>query len=167
MNKSMPSHEIATTAGPSLTHLFTMRAALGARFDGGDGPVGRRVFSAASGGKFTGARLRGAVLPGSADWMLIRNDGSMVIDARAILRTDDGATIHMTYAGRAIFPANLLADVRDPARRHLIDPAGYYMRTTPSFETGAERYGWLNDLVCVATGRLTEQGLAYEVFQVG
>jgi hypothetical protein len=57
--------------------------------------------------------------------------------------------------------------VRDPARRHLIDPAGYYMRTTPSFETGAERYGWLNDLVCVATGRLTEQGLTYEVFQVG
>ena len=27
----------------------------------------------------------GAVVPGSADWMLIRRDGSMVIDARAIL----------------------------------------------------------------------------------
>ena len=96
-------------AGPGLTHLFTMRAALGARLDGGDGPLGRRVFNAASGGEFTGARLRGAVVPGSADWMLIRRDGSMVIDARAILQTDDGATIHMTYAGRAIFPADVLA----------------------------------------------------------
>jgi len=66
--------------------------------------AGRRVFNAASGGEFAGARLHGAVVPGSADWMLIRRDGSMVIDARAILQTDDGATIHMTYAGRAIFP---------------------------------------------------------------
>jgi Protein of unknown function (DUF3237) len=163
----MNMHETETIAGPGLTHLFTMRAALGARLDGGDGPVGRRVFNAASGGEFAGARLRGAVVPGSADWMLIRKDGSMVIDARAILQTDDGATIHMTYAGRAIFPADLLADVRDPARRHLIDPARYFIRTTPSFETGAEGYGWLNDIVCVATGRLTERGLNYEVFQVG
>jgi hypothetical protein len=166
MNKSM-SHQAETIAGPGLTHLLTMRAVLGARLDGGDGPQGRRVFNAASGGEFTGARLRGAVVPGSADWMLIRKDGSMVIDARAILRTDDGATIHMTYLGRAIFPNDLLADVRDPARRHLINPARYYFRTTPLFETGAETYAWLNDIVCVASGRLTEQGLDYEVFQVG
>ena len=154
-------------AGPRLTHLLTMRARLGARLDGGDGPIGRRVFNAANGGEFAGARLRGAVMPGSADWMLIRKDNSMVIDARAILETDDGATIHMTYAGRIIFAADVLADARDPARRHLIDPSRYYMRTTPSFETGAQAYAWLNDIVCVATGRLTEQGLDYEVFQVG
>jgi uncharacterized protein DUF3237 len=154
-------------AGPGLPHLFTMQAALGARLDGGNGPLGRRVFSAASGGEFAGARLRGTVAPGSADWMLIRRDGAMVIDARAILQTDDGAIIHMTYAGRAVFPQDLLADVRDPARRHLIDPARYYMRTTPMFETGAEAYAWLNDIVCVATGRLTAQGLSYEVFEVG
>jgi hypothetical protein len=99
--------------------------------------------------------------------MLIRKDGSMVIDARAILQTDDGATIHMTYGGRAIFPAEVLADVRDPARRHLINPARYYFRTTPLFETGAQAYAWLNDVVCIGTGRLTEQGLTYEVFRVG
>jgi hypothetical protein len=111
--------------------------------------------------------LRGALAPGSADWMLIRRDGSMVIDARTILETDDGATIHMTYCGRAIFPADLLADVRDPARRHPIDPSRYYFRTTPLFETGAQAYAWLNDIVCVASARLTQQGLDYQVFQVG
>src|SRR3982074_1917730 len=116
---------------------------------------------------FAGARLRGAVVPGSADWSLVRRDGSMVIDARVILQTDDGATIHMTYAGRAIFPADTLADVRDPARRHLIAPARYYFRTPPLFETGAEAYAWLNDVVCVATGQLTGPGLDYDVFQVG
>ena len=166
MNNSVSVVRGETEAGPGLTHLFTMRAVLGARLDGGDGPLGRRVFNAATGGEFAGARLRGAVAPGSADWMLIRSDGSMVIDARAILQTDDGATIHMTYAGRAIFPADILADVRDPARRHLIDPARYYLRTTPLFETGAKTYAWLNDVVCIGTARLTEQGLNYEVFQV-
>jgi hypothetical protein len=65
--------------------------------------------------------------------------------------------------GCAIFPA----DVRDPARRHRIAPARYYFRTTLSFETGAEAYAWLNDVVCVATGQLTGPGLTYEVFQVG
>jgi uncharacterized protein DUF3237 len=167
MDHSMSSNQAGTVARPYLTHLFTMQARLGARLDGGDGPLGRRVFNAANGGEFAGARLRGALMPGSADWMLIRKDNSMVIDARAILQTDDGAIIHMTYAGRAIFPTDLLAEVRDPARRHLIDPARYYMRTAPLFETGAQAYAWLNDIVCVATGRLTEQGLDYEVFQVG
>jgi len=151
---------------PAMTHLFTMRATLGARLDGGDGPLGRRVFSAATGGDFAGPRMRGAVASGSADWMLIRRDGPMVIDARAILQTHDGATIHMIYAGRAIFPAEVMADVLTPARRHMIDPARYYMRTTPLFETGASTYAWLNDMVCVATGRLTEFGVAYDVFQV-
>jgi hypothetical protein len=166
MKNSVPSNAGETVVGPSLSHLFTMRAALGTRLDGGDGPLGRRVFNAASGGDFAGARLRGAIAPGSSDWMLIRKDSSMMIDARAILQTDDGATIHMTYTGRAIFPAEMLADVRDPARRHLIDPARYYFRTTPLFETGASAYGWLNDIVCVASGRLTAQGLDYHVFQV-
>src|SRR6202051_3788597 len=167
MNSSVVMSKGGAMAVPGLTHLFTMRATLGARLDGGDGPLGCRVFNAASGGEFAGARLRGAVVPGSADWMLIRRDGSMVIDARAILQTDDGATIHMTYAGRAIFPANVLADVRGPAGRDLIDPARYYFRTAPLFETGAEAYAWLNDVVCVAAGRLTEPGLTYEVFRVG
>jgi hypothetical protein len=125
------------------------------------------VLQAASGGEFAGPRLRGTVLPGSADWMLIRKDGAMVIDARTILQADDGATIHMIYGGRAVFPANMMVDVRDPARRHLIDPASYYFRTTPVFETGAPAYTWLNDIVCVASARLTELGLDYQVFQVG
>jgi hypothetical protein len=153
-------------ASPGLRHLFSMQAELGARLDGGEGPLGRRVFSAASSGKFAGARLQGVIAPGAADWMLIRRDGSMVIDARVVLQTDDGATIHMTYAGRIVFPPDVLPDVRDPNRRHLIDPSSYYMRTTPMFETGAQAYAWLNHIVCVATGRLTGPGLSYEVFQI-
>src|SRR5262245_4285744 len=38
--------------------------------------------------------------------------------------------------------------------------------TTPRFETGDERYAWLNGLVCVGEGRRTAQGLSYRIYAV-
>jgi hypothetical protein len=34
------------------------------------------------------------------------------------------------------------------------------------FETGAEQYAWMNDIVCVGSGYLVEGGIAYNVSQV-
>jgi hypothetical protein len=88
------------------------------------------------------------------------------VDARLILETDDGALIYMSYGGRVVIPPERLADARDPARRRLLDPTGYYIRTLPVFETGAAAYSWLNNIVCVGTGQLTERGVDYEIFQI-
>ncbi|MCZ6872212.1 MAG: DUF3237 family protein [bacterium] len=41
-----------------------------------------------------------------------------------------------------------------------------YFMTAPRFETGDERYAWLNGLVCVAEGKRTETGVAYRVYDV-
>ena len=91
----------------------------------------------------------------------------MVIDARVVLQTDDGAILHMSYGGRIVIPPEVLPEARDPERRHLIDPARYYFRTTPTFETGAPRYAWLNDIVAIGSGRLLQgRGVAYEVCQL-
>ncbi|MER5833918.1 DUF3237 family protein [Streptomyces sp. NPDC002130] len=54
----------------------------------------------------------------------------------------------------------------DPDERHRIDPADYYFRTNPLFETGAEPYAWLNGTVCVGSGYLVEGGIAYKVCRV-
>jgi hypothetical protein len=151
---------------PTLDHLFTLRAELGARRAGEPGPHGQRVHNVADGGAFDGSRLKGRVAPGSSDWMLVRPDGSMVIDARVVLETDAGQTIHMTYGGRAVIPAEVLAQARDPASRGDLDPSRYYFRTQPLFETAADGLGWLNNVVCVGVGRLTPSGLDYEVFAV-
>ena len=69
----------------------------------------------------------------------------------------------MTYTGRWVFPPELRADLADPAKRHHIDPAGYYFRTSPLFETGTEQYAWLNDIVCVGSGYLVDGGIAYKI----
>jgi hypothetical protein len=106
------------------------------------------------------------VLAGGGDWALFRSDGAMTLDVRLTLRTDDDALIHMTYGGRWITPPELRADMSDPDKRCHVDPARYYFRTNPLFETGSPKYAWLNDIVCVGTGYLIEGGIAYKVSQV-
>lgn len=147
-------------------HLFDLVFDLNPRLNIGDGPLGRRILFGAAGGSFEGERLRGEVLPGGGDWALFRADGAMSLDVRVILRTHDDALVYMTYGGRWITPPELRADMTDPVRRHQVDPAGYYFRTTPLFETGAKQYAWLNDIVCVGSGYVIDGGVAYKVFQV-
>ena len=153
-------------SGLNVAHLFTLSAGIGSSDDTGQGSLGRRMRDSVGEGTFSGARLRGQILPGSADWRLIRHDITSIIDARVMLRTDDGASIYMSYGGRIVVPPEILAEARDPAWRHLLDPSKYYFRTTPTFETGAEGYAWLNDIVCIGTGRLTARGVDYEIFEV-
>lgn len=146
--------------------LFDMAVDLDPRIDIGQGPLGRRVLFGSAGGRFEGDRLRGDVLPGGGDWTLFAPDGTMSLDVRLTLRTDDGALIMMTYRGRWSVPKELRAEVADPEARFLVDPARYYFRTVPMFETGAERYAWLNNRVSIGTGYLIKGGVAYRVDEV-
>ena len=69
--------------------------------------------------------------------MTVRADGSMKVDVRLVLRTHDGADILMTYSGIATRDGDAMRTVR----------------TAPLFETGDERYSWLNLVQAVAHGR--------------
>ncbi|HEX7943414.1 MAG TPA: DUF3237 domain-containing protein [Phenylobacterium sp.] len=155
-----------TPAAPQMRHLFTLRAALAERIDAGPGALGRRSFNRVGEGSFAGERLRGVMTPGSGDWMLTRSDGVNMIDARVMLVTDDGAAIYMRYEGRVAIPPAVLDQARDPARRGELEPSDYFMRSIPVFETGAPEYAWLNDVLAVGAGRLTPEGVTYEVFEV-
>lgn len=160
------TEETPPAAPPGLAHLFTMRATLAPGLDGGEGPLGRRTLNAVARGEFRGRRLRGEINPGTGDWMLTRNK-VRVVDARVVLRTDDGALIHMSYGGRIVFPDEIEPALRDASSRHLIDPGKYYFRTTPTFETGAPQYAWINGIVAVGSGRLIEAGdVAYDIFEL-
>ena len=161
----MATPEWTPPAAPALAHLFTMQATLAPGLDGGEGPLGRRTLNAAAQGEFRGHRLRGEINPGTGDWMLTRNKIS-VVDARVVLRTDDGALIHMSYGGRIVFPDELGPALRDASRRHLIDSSKYYFRTTPTFETGAPQYDWLNRIIAIGIGDRPPDGPIYNIFEV-
>ncbi|WP_261717274.1 DUF3237 domain-containing protein [Streptomyces sp. FZ201] len=147
-------------------HLFDIAVDLNSPLPIGSGPFGRRVLFGAAGGTFNGPKLYGNVLPGGGDWALFDSDGTMALDVRLTLRTHDGALVHMTYGGRWVTPPGMRDALADHDGRHRIDPADYYFRTNPLFETGAESYAWLNHTVCVGSGYLIEGGIAYRIFQV-
>ncbi len=65
----------------------------------GDTPLGRRRIIGITGGQFFGERLSGRVLPGGADWQVIRGDGVADLDARYTLETSDGALIYVRNKG--------------------------------------------------------------------
>jgi hypothetical protein len=157
---------VKSVAAIRTTPLFDIIVDLNPKLNIGDGPLGRRILFGAAGGTFEGPRLRGEVVPGGGEWALFRADGAMLLDVRLMLRTHDDALVHMTYGGRWITPPDLRAEMADPAKRYQVDPSRYYFRTNPLFETGAEQYAWMNDIVCVGQGYLVEGGIAYNVAQI-
>jgi hypothetical protein len=115
------------------------------------GPNGDRVIVAATGGTFTGPKLKGKVLAGpGAEWATLRPDGSLKADVRLVLETEDEALILMTYNG-------MVCPVEDGTFR---------IRTAPLFETGDRRYTWLNQVQAVGIGGSHEMGVLYDVYQI-
>ena len=147
----------------TLEKLFRAEITLAAPQELGEAPQGRRRIIGITGGRFMGERLSGRVLPGGADWQLVRADAVTDLDARYTLETTDGALLYVRNRGLRHGPAEVL---RRLAAGEAVDPASYYMRTTPCFETGDARYGWLNRIVCVATGARRAASVELEVFEI-
>jgi Protein of unknown function (DUF3237) len=131
--------------------------------DIGTTPRGTRRFYPAIGGSFEGPRLRGEVFPDGGDWLLLRPDGVLEQDVRITLKTDDGAFIYVRYAGMRHGPPEVMA----LAQGETVDPSEYYFRIAPIFETGAERYAWLNKILAVGVGeRLPPNMVRYSIFEI-
>jgi Protein of unknown function (DUF3237) len=129
----------------------------------GDTPLGTRRILYMKGGSFSGPRLQGRILPGGGDWVLLRRDGVAQLDIRLTLRTDDDELIYVSCDG--------VFDITPETRRRImqganVDPAEYYFRTALGFETGAQRYVWLNRLLAIGIGARTAKGMVTDVFAV-
>jgi hypothetical protein len=110
-----------------------------------------QIFNVRPGGWVEGPAIRGEVAAPSADWLRIMPDGARRIDVRLSIKTDDGASIFMTYIGRAV------AAPEDVAARltagETLGPDQFYFIIAPTFETASPPYSWLNDIVAV--GKVT------------
>ena len=148
---------------PALRPLLKAEITLAPALELGDTPQGRRRIIEITGGRFAGERLSGKVLPGGADWQVIRPDGVAYLDTRYTLQTNDGALVYVRNVGYRHGPAEVLKRV---AAGEPVDPSEYYMRTTPWYETGDPRYAWLNRIICVATGARRASAVELEVFEV-
>jgi Protein of unknown function (DUF3237) len=48
----------------------------------------------------------------------------------------------------------------------VVDPAAYYFRTNPLFETASPKYDWLNRIVSIGIGHRPAGGPVYSVFEI-
>lgn len=144
--------------------LFALRARLSdTRYDVGKTPLGYRAIVIVDEGAFEGPTLRGRVIAGGADWSLMRADGVMEVDVRLTLQTHDDALIYMTYTG-LIREGRKAFKMR--AQGVTPSPEEIYFRTTPRFETGDERYAWLNSTIAVGVGLLPPDEVHYEIYEI-
>ena len=143
--------------------LFKITLQVPPILDLGETPYGRRRIARVAGGTFDGPKLKGKVLDGGGDWLLLRRDGVLQLDVRITLETDDQQLIYMTYRGYRHGPKDVIDRVN---RGEAVDPSLYYFRVTPYFETGSEKYAWMNGICAVGTGERTAAGPVYTVFQV-
>ena len=144
--------------------LMTLRVNVSSPQNIGAVPHGTRRTVPLNGGDFDGPRLRGTVLPqGSADWLLLRADGVLELDLRVTLLTHDGALISMKSFGLRHGPPEVIAAI---ARGEAVDPARYYFRTTPRFETAHPMYAFLNRIIAVAAGDRRADGPIYAIYEV-
>ena len=126
-------------------------------------PHGLRSIVPVIGGDFEGPRLRGKVVPGGGDWLLLRSDAVLELDLRITLETDDRALIHMSFQGLRHGPADVIAAL---GRGEVVDPATYYFRTVPRFETSAEKYAFLNRIITVSVGETRPDGAVHRIEEI-
>jgi len=148
---------------PQFEFLMRIAADVGELMTMGGGPLGERRVVSIDGGTFEGPQLRGTIVPGGADWQIVRADGVLDIDARYALRTDAGALIRVVSQGYRHGSPEVLAAL---GRGEDVPPQKYFFRTVMRFETGAADLQWLNRTIAVATAQRRARQVLLESYRL-
>ena len=89
--------------------------------------------------------------PSAADWLTIGPEGTGTVDVRVAFETDDGAVVFAQYNGRLDTSKGV---------------GGAPVYAAPRFETGDERYKWLNLVQGASKGSVEGTKLTYEVYEL-
>jgi hypothetical protein len=147
----------------SAQPIFTIEAELEAIMSLGRTPVGERRIIGIGGGTVRGQKFNGRVLPGGADWQVIRADGAADIQARYTIESDGGARVLVDSVGLRHGPPEVIEKL---ARGDNVDPALYYFRTVMRFETGDPSTDWLNRIIAVSRGQRLARAVRLDVYEV-
>jgi hypothetical protein len=153
----------ATARAPQMEFALEIRVRVGSPLEVGQIPAGRRRIIPLTGGTFEGPGLKGTVLPGGADWQLVRPDTVAEIDARYTLETDRGQLIYIRNSGIRHAPPEIMKRL---IAGEAVDPNLVYFRTTPVFETAAPELQELTRHIYVATGERHPTEVVIRVFRI-
>ncbi len=136
----------------ALVSIGTLTAKIGEMVEVGSGPKGKRVSVDVPEVTLEGPGIKASLaINDAADWLTLSgpDDELGTLDVRFTLKTDDGAFIYVEYGGCADMQTNLIV-------------------STPTFQTGDERYQWLNKIQAVGAGKFDPDTgiLVYQLYRV-
>lgn len=125
---------------------------------------GDLLISVTGDGSFKGDRISGKVLPVGMGTTYTPASGINFIKAPILLETDDGAMVFMQMDAYLHLPQEL--EDRMLQGEH-VEPDRYYYKGTVSFDTGAEKYKWLENKVFICEGVINDwSSLKFRVYEV-
>jgi Protein of unknown function (DUF3237) len=147
---------------PGLEPAFAVAARLGPLEDHGVTRAGHRRVIPIIGGRVSGL-FDAEILPGGADWQVVRPDGAAEIDTRYSARTAHGEFVHFRTSGvRSGSPAVLEALLRGEA----VDPSEYYFRLAVHLETSAPRLAAVERSLFIASAVRGGDSVSYTAYRV-
>lgn len=164
--RSLPREDDAVAhdpAKPQLEFIFRATVEVAVPRSLGRTPLGERRIIEILGGFIEGPRLSGTILPGGADWQIVREDGTAVLEARYTVQADDGSLVYVQNRGFRHGAPDLAMRI---ASGEEVDPATYYFRTVPEFETSAPHLAWLNRTVFVCSALRRKENLTIDFYAV-
>ena len=121
-------------------------------------------FTPITGGTVSGPLMTGRILPGGADFQLIRTETETVADAKYVLESDRGELVYVQNLALRTGSAEDIARLRQDLP---VDPVRIYFRSSPRFETAAPRLAALTSHVFVGSGVRHPRAVVFDFFRVG
>lgn len=148
---------------PALRFAFAIKARIAPIQDLGQTARGHRRIVDILGGEVEGPRLTGEIMPGGADWQIVRPDGTIEVVARYTIRSRAGALVYVQNEGLRVASPDVLARM---SKGELVPFDSYYFRTTPRFETAEPSLKWLERATFVGVAARTPDRVAIGFHEV-
>ena len=126
--------------------------------------AGAKIIYANKSGTATG-KINGKILSIGGDFGTLLTPTTFKLDVRAVIQTEDGATIYVTYTG-FIYTDEQTFKLMASGNVKNLSPDKYYFRINPIFETTSAKYDWLNHTVAIGVGTRTETGVSYKIYAI-
>jgi len=121
-----------------------------------------------TGGWAKGPAISGTFIQPGGDWLHVMPSGTLRLDVRATLKTDDGALIYISYNGILQHSA---ASSEKLHKGELLKTKDIpYFIVAPTFQTSSPKYAWLNSVQAIGKVVEVKRGeggyIKYDIFIV-
>lgn len=147
---------------PQLEFAFEIRVDVDPPLHVGRSTDEKLSFTPITGGTVAGPLLSGVVLPHGGDWAVDRAETAQ-LEARYLLRADDGAVIDILNRGYFRAPAEVIARMEAGEN---VPEEEYYFRTALVFQTDAQPHRWLAEHQFIGLARDEDGQVCIRVYVV-